>query len=69
MAKRAGPSISVKMILTSTLLILLIVGGFGVLNWPAELVSFEPTLNVHEVWKHKVSPAFSCSPTSCSCRS
>ena len=33
MAKRAGPSISVKMILTSTLLILLIVGGFGVLNW------------------------------------
>ncbi len=33
MAKRSGPSISVKMILTSTLLILVIVGGFGVLNW------------------------------------
>ncbi len=32
MAKRTGPSISVKMILTSTLLILLIVVGFGVLN-------------------------------------
>jgi serine phosphatase RsbU (regulator of sigma subunit) len=32
MAKRAGPSISVKMILTSTLLVLLTVVGFGVLN-------------------------------------
>lgn len=32
MAKRSGPSISVKMILTSTLLILLTVVGFGVLN-------------------------------------
>lgn len=32
MSKRAGPSISVKMILTSTLLILLIVVGFGFLN-------------------------------------
>ncbi len=32
MAKRSGPSISVKMILTSTLLILLIVVGFGVLS-------------------------------------
>lgn len=32
MAKRAGPSISVKMILTSTLLVLLSVVGFGVLN-------------------------------------
>lgn len=32
MAKRTGPSISVKMILTSTLLILLIVVGFGVLS-------------------------------------
>ena len=32
MAKRSGPSISVKMILTTTLLILLTVVGFGVLN-------------------------------------
>ncbi|MCA9677395.1 MAG: SpoIIE family protein phosphatase [Kofleriaceae bacterium] len=32
MAKRSGPSISVKMILTSTLLVLLTVVGFGVLN-------------------------------------
>jgi serine phosphatase RsbU (regulator of sigma subunit) len=32
MAKRAGPGISVKMILTTTLLILLTVVGFGVLN-------------------------------------
>jgi len=32
MARRTGPGISVKMILTSTLLILLIVVGFGVLN-------------------------------------
>lgn len=32
MAKRAGPSISVKMILTTTLLILVIVVGFGFLN-------------------------------------
>lgn len=32
MAKRAGPSISVKMILTSTLLVLLTVVGFGLLN-------------------------------------
>jgi serine phosphatase RsbU (regulator of sigma subunit) len=32
MAKRSGPSISVKMILTTTLLILLIVVGFGFLN-------------------------------------
>ncbi len=33
MAKRTGPSISVKMIITSTLLILLIVVGFGFLNY------------------------------------
>ena len=32
MSKRSGPSISVKMILTTTLLILLIVVGFGFLN-------------------------------------
>src|SRR5687767_3496614 len=32
MAKRSGPSISVKMILTSTVLILVTVVGFGVLN-------------------------------------
>jgi len=40
MAKRAGPSISVKMILTSTLLVLLTVVGFGVLN----------VLNVRDVY-------------------
>lgn len=32
MAKRSGLSISVKMILTSTLLVLLIVAGFGIMN-------------------------------------
>src|SRR5687768_16091242 len=32
MSKRGGPSISVKMILTTTLLIVLIVVGFGFLN-------------------------------------
>ena len=40
MAKRSGLSISVKMILTSTLLILLLVAGFGVMN----------ILNIREVY-------------------
>src|SRR5688572_14606018 len=42
MAKRAGPSISVKMILTSTLLVLLTVVGFGVPN----------VMNIRDVYDH-----------------